>query len=289
MLGRLKVQITEKIQESYEVRDGLTIGRSNKNDLVLLDPSVSRVHAILSVRDGRPVIRDNGSANGILVNGVKVPEHPLAEGDRVSIGAKSLVFTVAAPVPETPGTVVDLTKKPLASYPMKEIVRRDDVLLVIPTIEPLMEMIYEIVAQMILESPLQGEAQAGFISAVQEGVRNGATHGNKWSPGRRLRLRYVRTLDQVTALVADEGGGFDYKAVLEKSRKIGSKTVQREKFLKEAKEGRGVVKMLAAVDAVEYNEKGNEVILTKYVHSRGGGKTKWVRGDMETVYIPPKS
>ena len=288
MAGRLKLEITPKIQEAYAVKDDLTLGRSPSNDIVLLDGAVSRVHARVFVRPDGVWLRDEKSANGVLVNGTKITEVRLAEGDRVQIGAKHLVFTEAPALPEKPGTVVDLTKKPLASYDMKAIVEQADVLLVIPTIEPLMEMIYEIVAQMILHSALEGEAQQDFITAVQEAVRNGATHGNKWNPGRTLQLRYARDPDKVVSLVRDAGPGFDYKEIMERGRKIGRRTVVREAFLEGKGPGRGVVRMLAAVDQVEYNETGNEVILTKYVHRQGTGDTKWGRAEMPTIQVHPR-
>lgn len=286
MAGRLKLEITKKIQESYTVRDGITLGRSPSNDVVLLDSAVSRVHARVQIRDGKAWLCDNASANGLTVNGARMTERQLVEGDQIGIGNRLLTYTEAEALPEQPGTTVDLTKKPLASYDMKAIVKRDDVLLVIPTIEPLMEMIYEIVAQLILESALPPQAQQDFITAVQEAVRNGATHGNKWNPAKTLRLRYARDTQKVVALIRDAGPGFDYKAILERGRKIGRKTVIREAFLEGKGPGRGVVRMLSLVDQVEYNQAGNEVVLTKYVHTMGTGQTKWVRPEMETIIAP---
>lgn len=280
--ARLKLQITRKIDESYTVTDGMTLGRSDRADVVLLDGAISRVHARVEQRDGRFWIVDAGSSNGILVNGAKAEAHALVEGDLVQIGNKKLAFTEAEPLPATPAHTVDLTKKPLASYPMEQIIASEDVLLRIPTIQPLMEMIYEIVAQLIIRSPLKGDPERDFITAVQEAVRNAATHGNRWSPGKVLTLRYARDTEKVVALIADQGTGFDYKQVLHESRRIGRKTVAREEFLKTAKSGRGLVRMLAAVDAVEFNEKGNEVILTKFLERRGTGETKWRAGDLPT-------
>lgn len=50
------------------------------------DPLLSRRHAAFSA-DARDVtVRDLGSRNGILVNGVKMPESKLRNGDVVQIG-----------------------------------------------------------------------------------------------------------------------------------------------------------------------------------------------------------
>ena len=49
----------------------LRIGRSQDNELVLEDAlkSVSRQHAVLMVDDGKVVVQDVGSTNGLYVNG----------------------------------------------------------------------------------------------------------------------------------------------------------------------------------------------------------------------------
>lgn len=50
-------------------KDPLTIGRSNKNDVVLKSNNVSRQHAIIQEENGNFVIHNLKSTNGILVNG----------------------------------------------------------------------------------------------------------------------------------------------------------------------------------------------------------------------------
>jgi len=55
--------------------------------------SVSRRHARVVVADGVARLEDLGSRNGTLVNGERVSSpRPLANGDRIKIGAASLVF-----------------------------------------------------------------------------------------------------------------------------------------------------------------------------------------------------
>jgi DNA-binding winged helix-turn-helix (wHTH) protein len=55
--------------------------------------SVSRHHARVVVGDGSAVLEDLGSRNGTLVNGEPVTSpRPLENGDRIKIGAASLVF-----------------------------------------------------------------------------------------------------------------------------------------------------------------------------------------------------
>lgn len=75
-------------------RDGqsLHIGRSPASDILLEDPSVSRRHAVVAHRDGRAVLLDDRSLNGIYVNGRRVSEAALNDGDWIAIGHVSLRY-----------------------------------------------------------------------------------------------------------------------------------------------------------------------------------------------------
>jgi len=74
------------------VGDRVTIGRSRSNDVVLLDESVTRVHASIIDRDGQLVIRDEGGTNGTFVNDRRVEEAPLSHGDLVRVGRSIMKF-----------------------------------------------------------------------------------------------------------------------------------------------------------------------------------------------------
>ena len=56
------------------------------------DPTVSRRHAQLSQIDKGWTVKDLRSENGTYVNGEKVTEKALADGDRVHFGTVRLIF-----------------------------------------------------------------------------------------------------------------------------------------------------------------------------------------------------
>ncbi len=68
----------------------VVIGRSSELDMVLVEDMVSRKHAKITWQGGKPVIEDLGSTNGTFVNGEKVKQQKLKEGDRVLIGTSIL-------------------------------------------------------------------------------------------------------------------------------------------------------------------------------------------------------
>jgi adenylate cyclase len=74
------------------LKDALSIGRANDNDIVLNDFSVSRRHAYLRKEDGAWVIHDNQSTNGVRVNDKAVPSAPVKDGDAAVIGTFTLRF-----------------------------------------------------------------------------------------------------------------------------------------------------------------------------------------------------
>ena len=68
------------------------IGRDPQNDITLDDRRVSRKHAEIRLRLGRYTLYDLQSTNGTYVNGRRVAEVVLSDGDRLSIGGVELQF-----------------------------------------------------------------------------------------------------------------------------------------------------------------------------------------------------
>ena len=91
-VARLREIRPDGTQREVDV-DGalLTIGRGSDNGLVIHDSRISRHHARLQARRGTLVLTDLGSTNGSRVNGVRVDEVVLGEGDRIELGDTVLV------------------------------------------------------------------------------------------------------------------------------------------------------------------------------------------------------
>jgi len=69
----------------FVVRDGLKIGRT-KGDIVLKDNKVSSLHAYVGQEGGNLALIDNGSKNGLRLNGARVSSVPLLLGVKFEIG-----------------------------------------------------------------------------------------------------------------------------------------------------------------------------------------------------------
>jgi adenylate cyclase len=85
-------------------KDEATIGRSNDNDIVLNDFSVSRRHATLRKENGAWVIHDNQSTNGVRIKEKLVQSARVGDGDQAVVGTFVLRFReeVEAPAAVAP-------------------------------------------------------------------------------------------------------------------------------------------------------------------------------------------
>ncbi len=94
---------------------GARIGRSAKNDIVLMDPLLSRHHCRVFFREGQLCITDLGSANRTVVNDEAIQEVKLQERDRITLGdtvievRQAVLHGTEAKPPPPPGSpLVDL-------------------------------------------------------------------------------------------------------------------------------------------------------------------------------------
>jgi serine phosphatase RsbU (regulator of sigma subunit) len=88
-------------RRAFAIVDGLRIGRSTDNDIALSGYDVSRRHAVIRVVGGKPVLKDLGSGNGTSVNGERVDQITLANGDRIRIGSVYMKVFEGEPPVET--------------------------------------------------------------------------------------------------------------------------------------------------------------------------------------------
>ncbi len=93
----LRVLKGAPIGETFAVNGATRVGRNAQCEIFLVDPSVSRNHALLDVREGNLLLRDAGSTNGTFVNGERVATRALRSGDIVAFGKTQLRVETAQP------------------------------------------------------------------------------------------------------------------------------------------------------------------------------------------------
>jgi hypothetical protein len=86
----------------YRLAGGtVTIGRSSANDIQLSTEYISRQHAVLRGSDDGYHVEDQGSRNGIMINGQPVRRQLLRDGDEMVLGETTFRFE-AASAPDHP-------------------------------------------------------------------------------------------------------------------------------------------------------------------------------------------
>jgi transcriptional regulator with AAA-type ATPase domain len=83
-------------------RDHAAIGTHKSADFILTDRTVSRFHCDISLADGLIVIRDLGSRNGTIVDGVAVQIAYLRNGSMIALGRTLLRFDIGRDHVEIP-------------------------------------------------------------------------------------------------------------------------------------------------------------------------------------------
>ena len=91
------------LQDYLLEKPDIVIGRAPESDISFPeDRLISRMHATVHYEDGHYVLRDEGSANGTLVNNqplAKMTDWTLRNGDEVLIGDHVLTFKAFTPIP----------------------------------------------------------------------------------------------------------------------------------------------------------------------------------------------
>jgi serine/threonine-protein kinase RsbW len=89
--------------------------------------------------------------------------------------------------------------------------------------------------------------------AAEEAIVNAIVHGNRLDPRRTVHVECVVSADTARIEVTDEGEGFDPGAVPD--------CTQDDRL--DCPSGRGVMLMRSFMTRIEYNAKGNGVLLEK--------------------------
>ena len=75
----------------------ITLGRADNNAIVIPESAASRLHAEIMGARGSWTVRDQSSANGTWVNGERVREAVLQNGDYLRVGTVDFRFFLGPP------------------------------------------------------------------------------------------------------------------------------------------------------------------------------------------------
>ncbi len=111
---KLTLQVDGALHPVTLTEAGVTIGRGDQATIKIQANAVSRVHARIFLKDGRPHVMDMNSLNGTSLNGVTLGEAaPLQPGDTVLLG-EAMVMWVPEGGLSAPVTGLNLNLAPRA-------------------------------------------------------------------------------------------------------------------------------------------------------------------------------
>jgi adenylate cyclase len=111
----------------------VVIGRSSRCDLTLADDSISRNHAELILGPDGWTLRDLDSRNGIEVNGRRLSQRALRDGDQLKIGSVAMQCEITGGPAAAPDVVIDDTK---TEPPPRAVIEMDTMLPLLAQIAP---------------------------------------------------------------------------------------------------------------------------------------------------------
>jgi anti-sigma regulatory factor (Ser/Thr protein kinase)/CheY-like chemotaxis protein len=109
-------------------------------------------------------------------------------------------------------------------------------------------------------------------SAFREILLNAVEHGGNLDPSQHVVISYIRARDAVICRIKDPGEGFSLEQLRESAMTDMDDDPLQHLESREAQGkragGYGVLLAKSLVDDLIYNEKGNEVMLIKYLHHK---------------------
>jgi two-component system response regulator HydG len=117
------------------------LGRGTDCHISLTDPLCSRVHAIIRCVEGeRWVIDDQGSRNGTMVNGQKINDATLADGNQIKLGSNEFEFRLSDEPATAQGDGGGQTQTIVQDMPIAVRQSNEEVLAALPTPEQVQEL-----------------------------------------------------------------------------------------------------------------------------------------------------
>jgi len=138
----------------------------------------------------------------------------------------------------------------------------------LPTDEPSIEKVIDMVHKLLESSGLNEEGQVAMSAAFREAVVNAAQHGNKYKKDRKIEVQYLLDADKITAVVKDQGGGFNHEQYVKSGSTRDAISAARERHAQGRMGGLGIMLMLRCCDRLEYNQNGNQLTLTKFLKTQ---------------------
>jgi serine/threonine-protein kinase RsbW len=135
----------------------------------------------------------------------------------------------------------------------------------LPTDEPSIEKVIDMVHKLLETSGLNEEGQVAMSAAFREAAVNAAQHGNKYKRDKKIEVQYLLDAEKITTVVKDQGTGFNHEQFVKSGSTRDAISAARERHAQGRMGGLGIMLMLRCCDRLEYNQAGSQITLTKFL------------------------
>ncbi len=239
----------------------LEMVRSRPYDLVITDirmPGMDGLELLRRIRQERP------GAKVIVMTADNTPQALVAS-------LRELAYTYFSK-PFSPAAVVELIEQALADEDPEEDIQvlsatANWIALHVRCRLDVADRLVQFFSEMKADLPEQD--RENIATAFREVLRNAIEHGGKCDPRQKVFVAYVRTSRAIHYYIRDPGEGFSM-AEIPHAAVAYSPDTPTEHIQYRAEQGLrpggfGILLVRHLVDELIYNEKGNEVLMVKYL------------------------
>jgi serine/threonine-protein kinase RsbW len=242
------------IEVCTQVSEALQKIESGKAYLVILDASMAEYQSFCYALKAK---KETSSVPLIIL-------YPGEDNYKV-LPEVSIVGDQNLPQPFEFRQLLDLADGEIIRSAEEELIFHQQIHIHLPTDEQSIEKVIETVHKLLEASGLNEEGHVAMSAAFREAVVNAAQHGNKYKRDRKIEVQYLLDGEKITAVVKDQGNGFNHEQFVKSGSTKDAIQAARERHAQGRMGGLGIMLMLRCCDRLEYNKQGNQITLTKYL------------------------
>ena len=253
-MASLKREITRNLAEVIEItKPVISIGRGTDNDIIISDSILSRHHCRICMEGSDIILEDVNSCSGLYVNGLRFSHKILQDKDCIKLGWVRIFFSTEKEICNSPSNTIDFTINDIRDYNRSELISPCNVFYKFFSDDKTLEQMQEIVREKLELIDVSDMIKINLDAAFHEATENAQKHGHKYNSKLPIEFSYIQKSDKLIMQVTDQGEGFDPDSEV--------------RYKKEGRGygGLGIMLMLKCVHKVEYNRKGNQVTLIRFL------------------------